>query len=119
MPYKKGDVVLVPFPFSDSETLKKRPAVVIQCDSLNRRLDTVIIAQITSNTIRAGMEKSQVLVEIENVEGRRTGLLQDSAVKCETIATLSKNKILKTIGNFSGSLREKLDDSLRAALDLK
>jgi len=27
--YKRGDVVLVPFPFSDQTTIKKRPAVII------------------------------------------------------------------------------------------
>lgn len=26
--YKKGDVILVPFPFSDQTTAKKRPAVI-------------------------------------------------------------------------------------------
>jgi len=27
--YKRGDVILVPFPFSDQTTIKKRPAVII------------------------------------------------------------------------------------------
>lgn len=118
MPYKKGDVVLVPFPFSDIETHKKRPAVVIQCDSLNRRLDTVIIAQATSNTSRAEKERSQVFVDTSTPDGRRTGLLTDSAIKCETVATLSKNKILKTLGRLNGPLRSKLDDSIRSTFDI-
>jgi mRNA-degrading endonuclease toxin of MazEF toxin-antitoxin module len=33
--YNKGDVVLVPFPFSDQTTTKKRPAVIISSDTYN------------------------------------------------------------------------------------
>lgn len=118
MRYRKGDVVLVPFPFSDAEAAKRRPAVVVQSDSLNRRLDTVIIAQVTSNTARAKKEKSQLFVDIGTSEGARTGLLTDSAVKCETVATLSAGRILRRIGKLSGGLKKGLDASLRFALDL-
>lgn len=118
MPYKKGDVVLVPFPFSDSATEKKRPAVIIQCDALNNRLDTVTIAQVTSNISRAKRERSQVFVDIATTSGRETGMLMDSAVKCETIATIAKSRIIKTIGRLDGGLKKELDKSLRAAFDL-
>jgi hypothetical protein len=33
--YKKGDVILVPFPFSDQTTTRKRPAVIISSDTYN------------------------------------------------------------------------------------
>lgn len=118
MPYKRGDVVLVPFPFSDTETTKKRPAVIVQSNSFNRKLDTVIVAQITSNISRANKEPSQLLVKIGTPEGRLTGLLHDSAVKCETLATISKNKLLRTIGKLTGPLPEMLDASLRKTLDV-
>jgi mRNA-degrading endonuclease toxin of MazEF toxin-antitoxin module len=35
---KRGDVVLVPFPFQDKPGEKIRPAVVVQGDAENRRL---------------------------------------------------------------------------------
>ena len=34
-PYDKGDVILVPFPFSDQTTSKKRPAVIISSNKYN------------------------------------------------------------------------------------
>ena len=40
----KGDVVVIPFPFSDLSALKKRPAVIVA----NLTGDDHIIAQITS-----------------------------------------------------------------------
>lgn len=33
--YKKGDIVLVPFPFSNQSSVKKRPAVIISSNTYN------------------------------------------------------------------------------------
>ena len=37
---KRGDVVIVDFPFVGGTQGKTRPAVVVQCDQLNQRIDT-------------------------------------------------------------------------------
>lgn len=47
--YERGDVVLVPFPFSDLSRTKRRPALVISSDAYNRVSNDIVIAQITSN----------------------------------------------------------------------
>jgi len=54
MPYKRGDGVLVLFPDSNLRTAKRRPALIIQADSLNTGLSQSIVAMITSNMARAG-----------------------------------------------------------------
>jgi mRNA interferase MazF len=41
----KGDVIVLPFPFSDLSNAKKRPALVVA----NLKGDDLILAQITSN----------------------------------------------------------------------
>ncbi|HUZ61507.1 MAG TPA: type II toxin-antitoxin system PemK/MazF family toxin [Hanamia sp.] len=46
--YLKGDIVLVPFPFSDLTASKVRPAIVISNSTVNKTND-LILAQITSN----------------------------------------------------------------------
>ncbi len=46
--YERGNIVLVPFPFSDQTTTKKRPAVVISSDSYNGKSPDIIIMAITS-----------------------------------------------------------------------
>ena len=51
----RGDVVLVEFPFSDLSKTKKRPALVVQCNENNKRLDDVTLALITSNTNSADL----------------------------------------------------------------
>jgi mRNA interferase MazF len=54
MPYSRGDVGLVLFPDSNLRTAKRRPALVVQRDSLNAGLAQTIIAMITSNLSRGG-----------------------------------------------------------------
>lgn len=46
--YKRGGVVLVPFPFSDQTTVKKRPEVIISSDRYNDISLDIIIMAITS-----------------------------------------------------------------------
>ena len=46
--YKKWDIMLVPFPFTDLSTNKKRPALIISPDSYNTLFDIVVLF-ITSN----------------------------------------------------------------------
>ena len=41
---KRGDVVLVDFPFTSGSVSKKRPALVVQCDRNNGRLQDTIVA---------------------------------------------------------------------------
>jgi mRNA interferase MazF len=51
--YRRGDIVLADLPFTDRTGSKVRPAVVVQSDRNNQRLDDVILVLITRTTIRA------------------------------------------------------------------
>ncbi|WP_292732086.1 type II toxin-antitoxin system PemK/MazF family toxin [Nostoc sp. JL31] len=46
--YEFGDVILVPFPFTDQTTTKKRPAVVVSSNSYQRERSDLILIAITS-----------------------------------------------------------------------
>ena len=50
--YKRGDVVLVGFVFSDESGKKLRPALVISSAAYNRGRKEVVVAAITSNVRR-------------------------------------------------------------------
>jgi len=45
--FEKWDLILVPFPFTDLSSVKRRPAVIVSPDSYNQNKD-VIIAYVTS-----------------------------------------------------------------------
>ena len=52
MNVRRGDIVLVDFPYSDHTDSKVRPALVVQADVWNQRLDDTILALITSSRRR-------------------------------------------------------------------
>ncbi|SHN06762.1 mRNA interferase MazF [Cyclobacterium lianum] len=49
MDFRQGEIVIVPFPFSDGQLSKSRPAVVISGERVNNTRD-IILAQISSTS---------------------------------------------------------------------
>ncbi|MCI0465349.1 MAG: type II toxin-antitoxin system PemK/MazF family toxin [Gemmataceae bacterium] len=115
---QRGDIILVEIPYYDRPGAKERPAVVVQCDRNNRRLLSAIVAGITTNLKRVGTEPTQFLVDPSTPEGASSGLSQPSAVKGENLYTVSQARLKRTLGQLSAPLKQKLDDSLKAALEL-
>jgi mRNA-degrading endonuclease toxin of MazEF toxin-antitoxin module len=54
--FSQGDVVLVPFPFTDLSAVKQRPALVLSPDRLNKARVDIVVAAITSQ-IRMSLAK--------------------------------------------------------------
>ena len=89
MPYKRGDVVLVRFPFSSGKAVKRPPVLIVQCDRNNARLANVIVAMISTNTSLANVEPTQRLIDINTPEGRQTGLISTSQSNAKIFSLLS------------------------------
>ena len=114
----RGDVVLADLPYSDASGSKVRPALVVQCDVNNARLDDVILALITRNISRSGLEPTQLLIDPGTEAGKSSGLNFPSALKCSNLYTIDQQHVLATIGSLSPALMRKVDDCLKAALGL-
>lgn len=112
--YKRGDIILVIFPDSNLRTGKPRPALVIQADDLQTGLAQVIVAMITSRMSRAN-HPSRVTVSLSTSEGRRSGLLTDSVVMTDNLATIADTEIDRVIGSFPMA---EVDAALRHTLNL-
>jgi mRNA interferase MazF len=115
---RRGDVVIARFPFAGGGGYKVRPAIVVQCDRLNRQIHNTLLAMVTSKTKLARAEPSQFLIDPSSPDGASSGLTTVSAVKCENLATVTHQDILDTVGHLSDVLVQKLNDCLKAALDL-
>jgi mRNA interferase MazF len=111
---KRGDVVLVLFPNSNLTSAKPRPALVVQADALQTGLPQVIIAMITSKTSRAG-HPSRVLIRLTSAEGQQSGLLTDSVVMTDNLATVIESAISRVIGSVPMTA---VDAALRHTLGL-
>jgi len=119
MQYRKGDVVLVSFPYTtdDGQTqTKRRPAVLISNDYNNARLDDVLLVPLTSNTSRAAREPTQVVVKMDSEEGKLGGLRLDSVIDCTVIATIPKTLLVSKIGAFPQEVMERVDQCLMIAM---
>lgn len=94
--YKRGDVVLIRFPNSDLTTYKKRPALVVQDETVPTGLSQRVVTMITSNLNRTGT--TRVLVRKESQAGRAMGLILDSMIVADNIATVLPREIEKRLG---------------------
>src|SRR5690242_9302283 len=115
---KRGDVVLVDFPNSDRTGSKLRPALVVQADTLNQKLDDTILALITSSKRRMVGSTTQLFIDVSTADGKKTGLRLDSIVQCENLVTYEQSLLGKQLGEFSPILMASVDNCLRAALAL-
>lgn len=114
----RGDVVLLPISFVIGSGQKTRPAVVVQNDNLNARLQSTIVAIITSTNKREAVEPTQLFIDVSTAEGYATGLLHPSTVKCEHLDTVNQLAIQRQIGRFSPSLMDQLEICLKTAIEL-
>ena len=119
MKVQRGDIVLVDFPYSNQMESKVRPALVVQADVWNQRLDTTILAGITSSQHRRVGAPTQYYIDISTTEGEETGLRHDSVVQCEKLIAYNQNRILRVIGNFSDAVMAQIDTCLQSALGIR
>jgi len=90
--FVKGDVVVVPSPFSDLSTVKRRPALVIAAPGG----DDVILCQITSQQIRDRYAVG--ITELDFAEGT---LRKPSNVRPNRLFSASTNLILYRAGHLN------------------
>ena len=113
---KRGDVVLLPIAFVSGQGTKVRPAVVVQNDELNNRLNSTVVAIITSTNVRSQHEPSQLYIDIAMPEGKDTGLLHSSTIKTEHLDTVDQRDIVRVIGRLPESTMSQLEACIRSAL---
>jgi mRNA interferase MazF len=114
---RRGDVVLAYYPFALGAGGSRRPVLIVQNDNDNLRLTNTVVAQITTNLTRAN-EPTHLLIEVGTPEGKQSGLLHDSLVSCNNLATIEEMLIAKKIGSLPDVLMQKINDCLKAALQL-
>ncbi len=117
MPVTRGDVVLTYVLNVGGPGGKVRPALVVQSDHNNPRLNETIIAAITSNVSRVH-EPTQRLIDISTPDGAASGLLHNSAVRCERLHSIPQADVRRVIGHLPDALMAKINDCLKAALGL-
>ena len=118
MKVRRGDVVLLDHPYSDASGSKVRPALVVQANTRNALLTHTIVAMITRNLTRIGVDPTQLLIDIATSDGQRSGLIANSAATCGNLFTVHEDRLHKKIGELPVALMRQVDACLKGALDL-
>jgi mRNA interferase MazF len=96
---KRGDIALVLFPNTDLVSAKTRPALIVQADELETGLSQIIVAMISSQMFRAG-HSSRVTIWLDSPEGKQSGLLTNSVVMTDNLATIMLLAVHRVIGSL-------------------
>jgi mRNA interferase MazF len=89
-----GQVLLVPFPFTNQAGGKQRPAVVISSAGYNNARADLILMAITSQ-VRQPLSFAEVLID----DWQTAGLLKISILK-PVVTTLEQRLVIKTLGHL-------------------
>ena len=94
-PVKRGDIVLVPFPFTDLTTTKQRPGLIISSDAFNASHDDVVLLAVTSQ-IPASIDADEFLIPAGELAA--CGLPKPSLVRLMKVFTLHQRLVIKRRG---------------------
>ena len=108
--YSRGDVVLVPFPFTDMTFVKKRPGVIISTWQYNFEHDDVIVMAISSK--KNYQQPTDEMVVIDGSRLSQCGLLNDSVIRVDKLFTIQKLLIIKKLGTVPPILLEQVTTKL-------
>ena len=102
------DVAVVPFPFTESPAVKRRPALVLSATGFNRASGHTILAMIT--TARHSRWPGDI-----PLASAPSGLLKDCVVRMK-LFTLDNRLIVRVISKLAAKERQKVRASLEQAL---
>ena len=105
-----GDIVLVPFPFTDQSATKKRPAIIVSSAAYHRARQDLIVMPITSQ-----MRASGTFGDVNVQDWKSAGLLMPSIIK-PVFATLHRSLVIKTLGTVSARDQSRLKEALTQIL---
>lgn len=109
--YEFGDILLMPFPFTDQTTTKKRPTVVISSQKYNLSRPDLIVMAISSQ-----LTTPLLFGEMSITDWQLAGLLKTSVIK-PVVTTIQKDLVVRKLGQLNQQDRNALKKHLRSLLD--
>ena len=97
--YKRGEIVLIPVPFSDLSASKKRPVLIVSNDNHNTSSFDIVVVAITSNLAQQG-------ISLSNSDMSQGQLPKLSVIRCDKIYSLDRNIVVKSIGHVSNVIMD-------------
>ena len=103
--YKRGEIVLIPVPFSDLSYTKQRPVLVVSNNDHNLSNPDMIVVAITSNLVQNG-----IVIEASDLTA---GILpKKSIIRYDKVYTLEQNIVIKKFGVVSEDVLTKVTNEI-------
>lgn len=110
MRFEFGDVVLVPFPFTNQTTSKQRPAVIVSQRAYMRSRPDVVLMAVTSQ-----VQSSPSFADTSLTDWQSANLLKPSVVK-PVFATLEQAMVIKQLGQLSATDKAALRSAIKQVI---
>jgi mRNA interferase MazF len=110
--YKQREIVLVPFPYSDLSSTKRRPVLIISNNLYNAAFPDILVCVITSN-----LYKDDYSVELSNNDLDIGMLPELSVIKCHKLFTIEQTRILKRFSLIKEKKFEEVTDELKKLVE--
>ncbi len=104
---KQGDIVLIPIPFTDLTSQKRRPTIIISSNNYNEKHEDIVVVALTSN-----VEPQNFTITLTSDDLEEGSLKVTSMIRVDKIYTLNKSIILKTFGRVKPAILTKIKTSL-------
>ena len=111
MTFKAFDVVAVPFPFTDRDAAKRRPALVISNESFNQQHNQIVLAMITTATENVWPS------DVSLTNWQKAGLKVACRFRLK-LFTLDQTLVLKIIGHLSSKDVKSIQAVLAEFIDI-
>ena len=112
MDFQRGNVVLIPFPYTDLTTTKTRPAVVVSSGVYHAVRSELLLAYISSQLTSVNDTIDYLLADWQ-----QAGLLKPSFMRPK-IAAIEPSLVVYRVGALSANDMRGVDQCLRQALSL-
>ena len=107
--FQQGDIVVVPFPYTDRKTEKRRPALVISSGEITRQHGLIWLAMITSS-------ENQSWTGDVAIAGQSSGLGFPSVIRVAKLATVDAGGIIRVAGKLDAGTWERVRSTLLSNL---
>ncbi|MCK4524231.1 type II toxin-antitoxin system PemK/MazF family toxin [candidate division WOR-3 bacterium] len=116
MKYKKGDIVVVKFPFlitNGVKIQKGRPALILSSYNIIHRYNDYILAAITSHIPNDIMDLELILEK-----SKQSGLVKKSLLRLDFIMTIPEELINRKIGYLNKVQIKTINQKLQISFDI-
>ena len=104
--YEQGEIIIVPFPFTDLSTIKQRPVLILSNNYYNNSTQDLITCGITLNI----QENNTLLINNEDLANGEIPLT--SRIKVDKLFTLHKSIVKKKLGKINVETFAKVKEEL-------